>query len=206
MATKKERNRKVNFASACVRIRPEVLFVKDLDVAEDLYQLVHLKFPTADSDSEPAPGAFQMATADIIVFGLFDGGLAMVENPWGDDSSAEDAFARWVASKEVAGEDWDECDFEYYSLVDYESPPLASGCFVIGREAIRYCLHLAPCQWVGLPDDLAADQTEVATMALDPDKQSDARDRANLIHNEIMKCSWDQLISELNDIHGSTET
>lgn len=205
MAAKTKRNRTVDFASTCVRIRPEVLFVKDIDVAEDLYQLVYSKFPMADPGSDPAPGAFEMTTADIVALGMFDGGLALVDNPWGDESSVEDAFAHWVESKEAAGEDWDESDFEYESIVDYEGPPIPSGCFIIGREAIRYCLHLASWQWVGLPDDLAADPSHEAATALVSGNESDAQDRANLIHTEIMKCSWDRLVSQLKNIIASTE-
>lgn len=203
-ATKNER-RAVDFNEACFRIRPEVLLVKDLDLAENLYQLVHSNSPTANESSNEALGVLQMTAAEIVVFGMFDGGLALVDNPWSEHSLFEDAFSHWVESNETAGVDWDEDDFEYEAHVDYESSPIPSGCYVVGREAIRFCLHLAHIDWSGLPDDLAPDLTLVDATPLDPGQKPDARDGANLIRREIMSGDWDRLLSQLKSINLPTE-
>lgn len=187
------------FDDLFISIRSEVLYVKDDDLSEDLYEFASEIRNSPDSTNSSA-SALSMMEIDIVTLAVLDGGLAFVKNGWGDEGALEDAFGRWVDEKNATGEEWDEDDFEYQPFANIEGPPLASGTYIIGLDTIRACLAQIAIDHHSLPEGLipSADLLRQAqggvTSWHSPEAQQDH------IRTELPSCSWDSLIATLRNV------
>ena len=190
--------RRRRFGDSFIPIRPEVLYLKDEDLAEDLYEFASgIRNPLDPTNSSAS--ALSMIEINILPFAVLDGGLAFVENGWGDEGALEEAFSRWVDEKTAAGEEWDEDDFEYQPFANIEGPPLASGSSIIGRDAIRACLAWLAFDPSSLPEGLTPDPDLLSQAQQGATSGNGPEEQQELIRRELPGCHWDHLIATLKN-------
>ena len=189
MASRKKLTKSLAFDDVFVQIRPNILFVEDLDVAEYLYDPISSEIEADSYETAEPDGAFAMTSCHIVVSAFLDGGLAFVENEWGDGDSHEAAFEQWVREREAAGEEWDEDDFVYQPTINYEGPPLLSGCYAIGTQVINHVLSMLKAR---MQAGLTRENSPGASIPIST-RNSKNRMSAEPIANKLRSCSWDDL-------------
>lgn len=177
------------FDDVFVQIRPSVLFVKKDDIAQYLYDPISSQIEAEIYETPKLENAFAMTSCDIMVFAFLDGGLAFVQNEWGDDDSREAAFGHWVREREAAGEEWEEDDFVHQPTIDYEGPPLLSGCYVIGTHVIDRVLSTLKSRTLveSTGDDWPGASRPVSSHI------SKRTISAESIAKKLHSCSWEEL-------------
>lgn len=80
MASRKKPTKSQAFDDVFVQIRPNILFVKDPDVAEYLYDPISSQIDAEVYETAESDGASAMTSCHIVVSAILDGGLAFVEN------------------------------------------------------------------------------------------------------------------------------
>ena len=193
MASRKKPTKSLAFDEVFVQIRPNILFVKDPDVAEYLYDPISSEIEADSYETAEPDGALAMTSCHIVVSAFLDGGLAFIENEWGDGDSHEAAFEQWVSEREAAGGEWDEDDFVYQPTINYEGPPLLSGCYVIGIQVITACLGLLPATITHVPQHLGLSTTQQSESGANTTNGAELVGQAEAIARKLTSCSWDEL-------------
>ena len=189
---KKQQPRKVPFEDVCVVIRPEVLYVRgdhlEVDAESVLSEVAHAQY-----DPSETTNALAISDIEMVIFTLPEGFAAIVENPWGDDSAAEEAFERWVEQKESAGEEWNEDDFIFEDASAIEGPPLASGIYLIGHDVISSLLldlGISPATIPTTYQLMSRANFQNRDVTSDP---TDLIRSAERVKAHLLDCDWDQV-------------
>lgn len=191
VASLKKSTKSLAFDEVFVRIRPSVLFVKNDDIAEYLYDPISSQIEAEICETPESEDALAMTSCHIVVSAFLDGGIAFVENEWGDDDSREAAFEEWVREREAAGEDWDENDFDHEVKPNFEGPPLMSGCYIAGEKAIAHILGLLDSEMKLRWKNIHRSSTEADPASISPKFNTSAK----MIASAIQACRWDDLVN-----------
>ena len=188
---KKQQPREVPFEDACVVIRPEVLYVRgdrlDVDPESVISEVALAQYGPSETTN-----ALAMSDIEMVIFTLPEGFAAIVENPWGDDSAAEEAFERWVEQKESAGDEWNEDEFVFDDSSVIEGPPLASGIYLIGLTAISDLLPRLGVTESSIPTEFSPTEARGNT-ATSPVPLGDSSSNSRLVADLLSACSWDEI-------------
>ena len=194
---KKQQPRKVPFEDVCVVIRPEVLYVRGDRLEVDAESVISEVALAQYDFTNEATNALAMSDVEMVVFTLPDGFVAIVENPWGDDSAAEEAFERWVDEKESTGEEWNEDDFVFDDSSAIEGPPLASGIYLLGRTVITELLPRLGVRESNIPAEFNATETR-GNATKPPVPLGDSSTNSRLVADLLSSCSWDEIVRLIN--------
>lgn len=136
----------------------------------------------------------RLMAGETAALAILDGGVLIhsTEGAW-IESSREEAFAKWVADGEAAGEEWDEDDFEYEPDGDAVDG-LSDGVYVVGPLCMRL---IAARLAVPTPSGVAEDEPPIEqlealaavrwTSTGDPDAQ------AGVLLERMLSEDWDGL-------------
>ena len=206
MASRKKTPKSFDYREECIAIRDEILYIKESSpLGEILYEFAESEIPDEPYVSPQSDNAFAMTRPTIVVFPLLDGGIAFVENEWGDSSDREHAFETWADEQVAAGIDWDEDDFVWDPYANIEGPPLASGSYIIGKEAIGTA-------FASLPVDLSSVPASYHGSSPDPSPTvgTNTSEQAAIIGIFLTRCQWDSLLHLLDTrqvpVNGRSET
>lgn len=191
---KKQQPREVPFEDVCVVIRPEVLYVRGDRLEVDAESVISEVALAQYDFTNEATNALAMSDIDMVIFTLPEGFAAIVENPWGDDSAAEEAFERWVEERESTGDEWNEDDFVFDDSSVIEGPPLVSGVYLIGSSVITELLpRLAVSAITQSPQSVTKAHTREPRPANQQGEDAVARCARNAC-NLLRSCSWAELL------------
>jgi hypothetical protein len=186
------------FEDVFVRIRPEVLFVKDIDVSGHLDAVVKEQCGEHHFEDPENYDELPMAAIHVITYAFLDGGLGLVENDLNEDAPRQDAWERWVEEREASGEGWDEDDFHFDHDWDFDAWPISTGSYLIGSQVIRACLRLLPFTWADLPSDYSSSDPQLPDLCAAQWSTKDTLARAEIIADGLKFSSWDSLVRKLN--------
>jgi len=187
-----------HFEDSFIRIRPEVLFVKETDVSEHLDSIVDEQWGRHHFEDPENYHELPMAAIHVITYAFLDGGLGLVENDLNEDAPRQDAWERWVEEQEALGEDWDEDDFHFEHDWDFDTWPISTGSYLIGFQAIRACLRLLPYTWIDIPAEYASNDPQLPDLGAAQWSQVDTVVRAEIIAEGLKFTSWDRLLLKLS--------
>ena len=187
-----------SFEDTFVRIRPEVLFVKDVDLSECLESVVDEQCGIPHFEDPENYDELPKATIHVVTYAFLDGGLGLVENDLNEDAPRQDAWERWVEERQASGEDWDEDDFHFEHDWDFDAWPISTGTYLIGFQAIRACLRLLPDTWIEMPSEYLSSELAIPDLLAAQWTNEDTIARAEIIADGLKSNSWDNLIDRLS--------